>query len=304
MGLKNNFQRSELFGLLGELPSKSIPLESELISTENLDEIIIEKWKLNLNGIEIVPCLVTLPVNFDDEVPIILYNHAHGGRYEIGKNELIEGRSALMEPAYGLELARRGWASVCIDSWAFGERATKTESAIFKQMLWDGKIMWGMMVHDSLRLIDFIEQHPRFDSERIGTLGISMGSTMAWWCAALDKRIKVCVDICCMTEFQALIDNQELDQHGIYYYVPKLISEGWTTSKINSLIAPRPHLCLAGNNDPLTPSTGLNKIDKNMIETYTELAAAENWEMHREDVGHTETQKMRSAVLDFFSKHL
>ena len=51
--------------------------------------------------------------------------------------------------------------------------------------------MWGMMVHDSLRAIDYLVGRPDIDPARIGTLGMSMGSTMAWWVAALDPRVKV-----------------------------------------------------------------------------------------------------------------
>ena len=58
-----------------------------------------------------------------------------------------------------------------------------------------------------------------------------MGSTMAWWTAALDERIKVCVDVCCLTDFQALIETGGLDGHGIYYYVPGLLKH-FTTAQI------------------------------------------------------------------------
>ena len=65
--------------------------------------------------------------------------------------------------------------------------------------------MWGMMVYDSIRALDYLETRPDIDAGRIGTLGLSMGSTMAWWLAALDERVKVCVDLCCLTDFEALM---------------------------------------------------------------------------------------------------
>lgn len=37
------------------------------------------------------------------------------------------------------------------------------------------------------------------------TCGHVRCSTMAWWLAALDERIKVTVDINCLTDFDALI---------------------------------------------------------------------------------------------------
>ena len=120
--------------------------------------------------------------------------------------------------------------------------------------------MWGMMVYDSLKAIDYLVSRPDVDSRRLGTLGMSMGSTMAWWTAALDQRLKVIVDICCLTDFQALRADQGWSRHGVYYFVPGLLKH-FTTAQINELIVPRAHLGLAGNLDKLTPPEGLDRID-------------------------------------------
>ena len=90
-----------------------------------------------------------------------------------------------------------------------------------------------------------------------------MGSTMAWWLAALDERVKVTVDICCLTDFHTLLAKKALGLHGVYYYVPALL-EHFTTSQINALIAPRAHLGLAGLKDELTPVEGLDIIDREL----------------------------------------
>jgi hypothetical protein len=134
-------------------------------------------------------------------------------------------------------------------------------------------------------------------------MGLSMGSTMAWWLAALNPRINVCVDICCLTDFQALIEARGLDGHGIYYYVPSL-TKHFTTSGINALIAPRPHLSLAGNRDPLTPPAGLERIDRGLKAVYGEHGCPEAWELKRYDVGHVETAEMRADVLAFLDAWL
>src|SRR5690606_7211405 len=114
-------------------------------------------------------------------------------------------------------------AVLSIDAWGFGERFTSSEGAIFKQMLWNGQVMWGMMVYDSMRAIDYLVSREDVDSERIGTLGISMGGTMAWWLAALDERVCFCIDLCSLADYDALIEERKLDLHGIYYYVPSLL---------------------------------------------------------------------------------
>jgi len=95
---------------------------------------------------------------------------------------------------------------------------------MFKAMLWQGRVLWGMMVYDSLRALDWLAQRPDVDTSRIGTVGMSMGSTMAWYLGALDERIKVTVDICCLTDFDTLLAKKGLGGHGVYYYVPGLLN--------------------------------------------------------------------------------
>ncbi|MFN8530908.1 MAG: alpha/beta hydrolase family protein [Anaerolineae bacterium] len=192
---------------------------------------------------------------------------------------------------------------MCIDHWCFGERRGRTETATFKHMLWQGQMRWGMMLYDSLRAVDYLATRPDINAARIGTLGLSLGSTMAWWLAALDTRIKVCIDICCLTDYQALIDTHGLDGHSVYYYVPSLLKH-FTAAQINALIAPRYHLSLAGEYDPLTPSAGLDRIDEALKQVYAAAGKPEHWELFRSPTGHYETASMRARILDGLRTHL
>lgn len=76
--------------------------------------------------------------------PAILYIHAHGGRYDIGADELMDGRPALKGP-FGPVLANMGFAVLCIDLPSFGERAQVLESALAKKPFWYGGSMAGQM---------------------------------------------------------------------------------------------------------------------------------------------------------------
>jgi hypothetical protein len=112
------------------------------------------------------------------------------------------------------------------------------------------------------------------------------------------------VDICCLTDFDALIESNGLDGHGVYYYVPRLLKH-FTTSQINALISPRPHLALAGNKDALTPVRGLERIDSDLKKTYAADGAPPGaWRLFRQDVGHTETPEMRAEIVKFLEKWL
>ena len=297
-------QRGRLYDLLGDLPDRHRPISAMVVGEEDHGTFRLERLVLDLNGIEEVPALFVMPKKTGKKkVPVILYNHAHGGDHLLGKNELIKNRSAILQPPYAQALTDAGCAALCIDAWNFGERSGRKESELFKEMLWKGQVLWGMMVYDSLRAVDYLSTRPEVDTARIGTLGLSMGSTMAWWLAALDARIKVCVDICCLTDFEALIETRGLDGHGIYYYVPRLLKH-FTTARINALIAPRAHLSLAGDFDPLTPPAGLEKIDTELKAVYKRAKAPEAWKLRRYAIGHFETAQMRFEIMKFLKQRL
>jgi dienelactone hydrolase len=296
-------RRTELYSLLGDLPPRNREISAKTMSTEQRAGYILEKLVLDLNGLQPVPAYFVKPVNATAKLPTILYHHAHGGDYKLGKDELINGRSLIQNPPYAEALTSMGYAALCADAWVFGERSTRTEMDTFKEMLWRGRVLWGMMVYDSLRAMDYLVSRPDVDPKRVGTLGLSMGSTMAWWLAALDERVKLCVDICCLTDFDALIETNNLKGHGIYYYVPGLLKH-FTASQINALIAPRPHLALEGNADDLTPPKGLDRIDAELKKAYAAAGHPEAWKMSRWDVPHGETAEMREAILPFLKENL
>jgi acetyl esterase/lipase len=296
--------RKQLYSLLGDLPPRDRPISAKLVARETTDNYVREKLDLDLNGLGPVPAYVVVPrVLPTTRVPAVVFNHSHGGKYKLGKDELIEGNTYLQEPTYAELFARRGYVTIAIDHWLFGGRSGRTESSLFKEMLWKGQVLWGMMVYDSIRAVDYLVSRAEVDASRVATLGLSMGSTMAWWLAALDPRIKVTVDICCLTDFHSLIESKGLDGHGIYYYVPRLLKH-FSTSDINALIAPRPHLALAGDQDKLTPPPGLDIVDREMKNIYAAHNAPEAWKLHREDVGHNETQTMRAEIERFLDRWL
>jgi len=296
-------RRAELYALLGDLPPRDRPITVETLGSEQRDGYVLERLRLDLNGQQPVTALYARPTNAIGRIPVVLYNHAHGGKYQLGKDELLKGSPPYITVPYVDDLVKRGWAVLAIDHWLFGERSGRSENDVFKEMIWNGKVLWGQMVYDNLRAIDYLVSRPDVDATRIATIGLSMGSTMAWWTAALDERIIACADLCCLTDFHALIEAKGLSGHGIYYYVPNLLKH-FTTTEINALIIPRAHLSLAGLQDKLTPVAGLDRIDANLTKLYGDAGVPERWKLIREDVGHVETPTMRAAVLAFLERWL
>jgi hypothetical protein len=296
-------RRRELYALMGDLPPRDRKVTATRRSLVDKGAYSIETLVLDLNGIEAAPAYFLKPKGEPGRLPAVLFNHWHAGQYKLGKDDLLTAKRGSGLPAYAEDLTAAGYAVLCFDTWAFGERATRTESDIFKDMLWKGQVMWGMMVYDSLKALDYLISRDDVDPRRLGTLGMSMGSTMAWWTAALDERLKATVDICCLTDFQALIANNNLSGHGVYYFVPGLLKH-FTTSEINELIVPRAHLALAGTRDKLTPPEGLDRVDADLKKAYAAAGKPGNWKLVREDVAHEETLTMRREVMDFIKIHL
>lgn len=301
MAADNEGRRAELYGLLGDLPDRERRVSARTVTVEERVGYVLETLVLDLNGIEDAPAYFVRPTEGQGPFPTVLYNHAHGAKYLRGREEMMEPRGVL-EP-YAEALTAKGMAALCFDTWMFGERRGREESQVFKEMLWKGQVLWGMMVYDSLKAMDYLVDRDDVDGNRIATFGISMGSTMGWWLAALDERVKVCVDLCCLTDYEALIETGGLDGHGVYYYVPRLMQH-FTAGQINALIAPRAHLGMAGIYDPLTPPTGLDRIDREVSAAYAEVEADDAWRLVRSRSGHFETAEMRVEGLAWLDRWL
>jgi dienelactone hydrolase len=261
----------------------------------------IEHWELQLNREQPVPALFVKPRNGKPPRGVVLYCHAHGSRFDIGKEELLVGRPALQSPPYGRALIERGWAALAIDHWGFGERQQPSERQLVKRLLWQGDTLWGWRVHDTLAALDWLRAQPGLETLPVVTLGLSMGSTMALWAAALDERIAGCIELCCAAEYDALLASGGYDGHGEYFFVPGLARD-FTLAEICALIAPRPHLSCAGRGDPLTPPDGLASIDEALRRAYDRLGAAQQWEQVVEPCGHTETPAMRERALAWLER--
>ena len=296
-------RRAELYGLLGALPDRRRPIRGTKREETERDGYVLETWDLDLNGLENVPAYLARPRTVAGRAPAVLFNHSHGGGYTIGKLEFVNGRSYLQPTPYAKVLTDLGYVALCIDHWVFGERSHTSESDTFKAMLWRGQVLWGMMVYDSLRALDFLLERADVDAGRIATLGMSMGSTMAWWMGALDTRVKVTVDINCLTDFHTLLARKALSLHGLYYFVPGLLN-AFTTAQINALIAPRAHLGLAGLRDALTPVEGLDIIDRELQQAYAAARHPERWKLLRYDVEHQETAEGRQEIIAFLQRFL
>lgn len=299
-------RRKELWSLLGDLPWKHRPAAPRLLKTEKHDGYALERLVLDLNGEEEVPALLLIPEKRQIPAPGMLYIHWHGGMYDLGKEQLLTG--VQVQPPYAPVLAEKGIVTLAIDSWCFGDRKRVAdghtgEEDAFKLMLWKGQVLYGMMMFDEFRAMDYLASRPEVDPGRLGVFGMSMGATKAWWLTALDPRVSMCIDVCCLTDFEELIRTHGLKGHGIYYYVPRLLQH-FQTAQINALIVPRPHLSVNGRLDPLTPPNGVDKVRDYLLPLYRKLGREQDCEIMLFDCAHVELPEMRKRILEWMDNYL
>jgi len=299
-------RRKELWSLLGDLPWQHRAAPPKLLKTETHEGYTLERLVLDLNGIEPVPALLLIPDKRQSPAPALLYIHWHGGMYGLGKEQLLRGVD--VQSAYAPVCVEKGLVTLAIDSWCFGERkheedGEKGEEDAFKLMLWRGRVLFGMMMFDELRALEYLASRPEVDPQRLGALGMSMGATKAWWLAALEPRVHLCLDVCCLTDYEELIKNRALSEHGIYYYVPSLLKH-FQTADINELIVPRPRLSVNGRQDPLTPALGVEKIRNHLLPLYREYGRETNCRIDLFDSAHVELPEMRKLIVEWMDRYL
>jgi len=267
---------------------------------EQQDDFVVEHLTLRIGG-ETVRGILTRPAHVDRPLPAILYGHSHGGGYSIGARELLDGREYLVGPL-GPVFARAGYVTLCIDMPIFGERATVSESAAAKALLWHGKSLFGEMLSDHSAALTYLAGRDDVDASRIGAFGLSMGCVLSYWLAALDDRIAAVAHLCCFADFRTMIELGAHDGHGIYLTVPGLLREA-DGGTIAGLIAPRPQLVCVGEADHLSPPLAVERAWAELEPAYA--GAPGKLELVSEPgVGHQETVRMREAVLAFFGKWL
>ena len=300
--------RRKLQEKIGGWPTPTAP-KASLLNVRAMGGFVCEELSLQPTRAtaawpgEPIPALLTRPA-VAGPYPAVLYIHAHGGHYGIGCKELIDGREALPEGPYAAPLADQGVAALCIDLPCFGARQAWRENDVAKQLLWRGDTLFGAMLRELATALDYLMSRPDIDGTRLAALGLSMGSTLAWWLAALDKRIAAVAELCCLADLSTLIDQDAHGRHGLYMMVPGLARDH-ATAEIAGLIAPRPHLACIGAKDLLTPKLAVDRVIEPLAEIYADLGSREAFETLIEpDSGHVETARMRRAVLDFLGRNI
>ena len=296
---------------LGDLPPRPSPPQSRIVSRELRRGYTLEKIAIS-NGVDgEVSALMLVPERAKRPMPAILWLHSSTP----DKTQIIIPGTNGGADSLGEAYVRAGYAVLSPDSYWHGDRAGTGPSGgaesgraeqedLFKLNLWFGRTLWGMFVRDDQVALDYLCSRSEVDVARIGATGLSMGSTRAWWLAAVDNRVAAVAAVACLTRYQNLIAHGELRAHGVYYFTNGLLKH-FDTEGVLSLIAPRPFLALTGDLDAGSPADGIRVLEKIVGGTYQALGAADRFRsVLYPNVGHAYTPEMRTEMLTWFNKWL
>jgi len=304
--------RETLHNLLGDIPERPKRLNVKTILREERNGYIFEKFLIDNEVDGWVPGYLAIPTGVKGKVPVILGMHGHSST----KDNIFGSDPATHQNVMAL-LVSNGYAVMAIDSYFNGERRgtgpagtnemqTRADQELsqFKINLWFGRSLWGMQLRDEQIALDYLTSRREIDAERIGVEGMSMGSTRAWWLAAIDERVKAVVGVACFTRYKELIEQRELRAHGIYYFVPGMLNH-FDTEAVMGLIAPRPFLALTGDQDKGSPLSGMLVLEKKLNNAYSLYGKANHFKsIIYPNTGHVFTDEMKMEMLRWFDTHL
>lgn len=287
--------RKLLHSLLGTSKmERSIPSPQQMETVLTEQGIRREHWRIQVEPDVWMTLFLLVPAGAGADTPVFVCPPGHNGagKYSVaGVRDYppVTEKIDHYHYDYGLQLARKGYVAVCPDCRGFGERR---EDPADTQRLPEGLKgdcyrlahmgeplgipVIGMLTWDLMRLIDWLQEEGRFNTERLGVLGFSGGGMQALWLAALDDRVKMAVISGYMYGYRdALLT---LNNNCSCNYVPHLW-EHLDMGDIASLIAPRPLWVQSCRDDRLNGPRGVVNAEEQVAvarSAYALLGAQDN----------------------------
>jgi cephalosporin-C deacetylase-like acetyl esterase len=284
----------ELKQLLGWWPER-VPLEAERIEVTHHQDYTAEKVVFQSEKYATVSAVVLIPRGCTGKVPAVICLHGHGPgkRIPLGAYENEQEKELIVagERDYAIQAVKEGYVSISIDMRAFGEaknpedaeeagRSSCRSATLHSFML--GRTMVGERVWDVMRTIDYLETRPEIDPDKIICMGQSGGGTITLFSAALEPRISNAIVSCYFCTFK---DSIMSIYHCEDNYVPGILRLG-EMYDIAGLIAPRPLMIVAGQEDPIFPIEGVDYAYSQLEKIYSAAGVSDRLSRYVGSGGH------------------
>ncbi|GGY98871.1 dienelactone hydrolase family protein [Pseudoduganella plicata] len=296
------------------------PFAPQLIAEQDRGSYVARQVVFNLTVQSRVRALLLVPKALGPH-PAALMLHDHGGRFDIGKEKMIEpwGDEARLAASRtwadkyfsgrypGDELARRGYVVLVTDALGWGDRGPMTgdaQQALAANFFNLGSSLAGNMALEDMRAAAFLASLPEVDKRHVAALGFSMGALRAWQVAALSDAITAVVAVNWMATTQGLMvpGNNQLRGSSAFQMLHPGLLRHLDFPDVASLAAPKPALFFAGAADMLFPLPSVQEAYAKMAHVWGAWHAADKFETRILPGGHAFPREAQETAYDWLDR--
>jgi dienelactone hydrolase len=246
--------------------------------------------------------VLATPTTADGPHPVVVACHGAGsspekifGLGDTGNNyrgfgrKLVESGYAVLAPRFINAGGDRG-----------GEPRRKLE--VFSQSL--GRSLFGLEAHQISRFLDWMEDRPSLETERVGAWGVSMGGALVLFTLPLESRIDAGI---CAGFFTDRLRKHALAEpryshfrpvsNVVHFFIPGWFRE-FRDADLASLICPRPFQVQAGLADDVDWRPYTRREFDRAREHYERLGVPDRIDLCAHDGGHEARPKEGIAFLE------
>lgn len=276
--------RAKAAALLG-IAGRPLPatISAEQVQAIDRGSYVEEKYALDVGDHAFAPMYVLVPkVPPPYKAIMAFHGHAPSIQYILGNYPegytLPEHLDAT--DAYARAFAEAGYLVVAVEQRGFGERVagqfgTFDHYSSCRQLSFDyllkGRTMVGERCRDGMIALNYLQTRSDVIPGAVGCMGHSGGGTTTLWLSALDDRIKVAAVTCYLCSFRQSILGVP---HCECNYVPHIL-EYAEMGDLAAMIAPRPLLAVAREQDPIFPIDGVRDQCATIQKAYDLLGVSE-----------------------------
>lgn len=313
--------RAKVWELTLQQPEHT-PFDLRVLDEIDRGSYVARKVVFNLTADSRVAGLMLVPKG-RGPFPAALMLHDHGGRFDIGKEKLIEpwGDAARLASSKawtdkyfsgrypGDALARRGYVVLAVDALGWGDRGPLTadaQQALAANSFNLGSSLAGMMALEDARAAELLAAQPEVARGRVAAVGFSMGGFRAWQVAALSDAIAAFVVVNWMATTEGLMvpGNNQLKGSSAWHMLHPGLLRYLDFPDVASLAAPKPVLFFAGEQDDLFPAASARTAFARMARVWGAWKAPERFEAYMLPGRHEFTQPTQEAAYDWLDRQI
>jgi len=287
------------------LPQEKAPLTPEVLEKNEDGEFVIEDIRFRAGRDVWVPAIVVKPRAASKPLPAIICLPGTGGT----RRQLTDAKLQLSErprTGWARALARQGFLTISLDYRGSDARNQNIYLEALREQL-AGRSYMSLLVHETIRAVDYLQTRADVDGAKIGVTGFSLGGAIAWYAGAADPRLSVIAPVCggAGTYDDLLRSQPNARYHSQYFYPAGFLKIfPGDQPEVFASLAPRAVLVVGRDQDQGMPVEGLRKLEREVKLDYARRGVADRFAVHVTAGDHTYTEEMFKQVSEWFQRFL